>query len=410
MNSELFIIDFESSKSKRYYQLYERITRLIKDGSLSEGEKLPSIRVLSEKLGISKNTVTKSYSLLETNGFLHSEDKKGYFVTHSEKSAPKKSPSKPRGKDDSDDSVPTVEAILRMRGNSIPDFSPAEEQEKPVIRIEDAATGEHNPKENPVPVKTQDDTEHPLLHSFRKILSAHSLIFPPSPFGLSSLRKEISSLVSRQFSISTEPEQIIVGNSQLHLLWMTLQIRSLSSPCRKSDGMGLLRLASQLTDGSVQTIQPRVAFNGDCPSAVKKIFSSKNIPSVTLTASDLPSKISQASDGQATVFFTRSSEHPSAYSSQLLSWSKSRSYRSVIEFDDLAPSSRETRLKSKDIDDTVIYIGRLCPSTPVEAAFAVLPKDICADYQQHYDMLDCTLPLLNQLAIADFIGKGSADV
>ena len=63
-----------------YLQLYEYYKKLIAEGDLKSGEKLPSKRSLSDSLGLSVNTITRAYYLLEEEGFIEAIERKGYFV------------------------------------------------------------------------------------------------------------------------------------------------------------------------------------------------------------------------------------------------------------------------------------------------------------------------------------------
>ena len=75
----------EQSKSPKYEQLIEKIKELIFCKAIKTGKKMPSIRVLSKEIGISPNTVQKSYHELEKSGYLYSIKGKGYFVAHIDK-------------------------------------------------------------------------------------------------------------------------------------------------------------------------------------------------------------------------------------------------------------------------------------------------------------------------------------
>ena len=55
-----------------YLQIVGFIKRGIVAGSISDGDELPSRRMLSALLGANPNTVQKSYALLEEEGLIHS--------------------------------------------------------------------------------------------------------------------------------------------------------------------------------------------------------------------------------------------------------------------------------------------------------------------------------------------------
>ena len=68
-----------SSKSL-YEQIYAQIKNQILDGTLKEGEPLPTIRGLAKDLRISVITTSRAYSDLERDGYIYSVVGKGSFV------------------------------------------------------------------------------------------------------------------------------------------------------------------------------------------------------------------------------------------------------------------------------------------------------------------------------------------
>ena len=63
-----------------YEYLYELIKEDIADGKLKADEKLPSKRGLSQHLQISVKTVENAYEQLLLEGYIRSEEKRGYYV------------------------------------------------------------------------------------------------------------------------------------------------------------------------------------------------------------------------------------------------------------------------------------------------------------------------------------------
>ena len=69
-----------SSGEPIYLQIVNQIKTLILEGKLSEGEALPSMRVLATELRISFMTTKRAYEELERDGFIASYTGKGSFV------------------------------------------------------------------------------------------------------------------------------------------------------------------------------------------------------------------------------------------------------------------------------------------------------------------------------------------
>ncbi|WP_208511643.1 winged helix-turn-helix domain-containing protein, partial [Variovorax paradoxus] len=64
----------------RYEQLAELIVGTIDNGTLAPGERLPSVRAVSEQHGISISTVLQAYRLLEDRGVLVARPQSGFYV------------------------------------------------------------------------------------------------------------------------------------------------------------------------------------------------------------------------------------------------------------------------------------------------------------------------------------------
>ena len=117
MQTLSFAID-KNSKIKFYHQLYDKFVESITSGILKPGTKLPSVRDLSKELDISRNTVTKAYSLLGQDKFIYSRNKSGFYVADAS-SSPGTDLNEAAEDSKENSTVPTVESILRQRKNSI---------------------------------------------------------------------------------------------------------------------------------------------------------------------------------------------------------------------------------------------------------------------------------------------------
>ena len=77
----MIIYDFSERNNKSMYEfLYDSLKRDILNGRLAQGSKLPSKRTLAKDNQISVRTVMNAYDQLLAEGFIVSEEKKGYFV------------------------------------------------------------------------------------------------------------------------------------------------------------------------------------------------------------------------------------------------------------------------------------------------------------------------------------------
>ncbi|MFU1793708.1 PLP-dependent aminotransferase family protein [Paenibacillus azoreducens] len=79
MRELLFHID-PASSTPRYVQVYRHLKSAIMQGRILPDSKLPSIRNLAASLNLSRNTTQLAYEQLLAEGFIRSENKKGYYV------------------------------------------------------------------------------------------------------------------------------------------------------------------------------------------------------------------------------------------------------------------------------------------------------------------------------------------
>jgi DNA-binding transcriptional MocR family regulator len=69
------------SSTPAYQQIHEQIVKLVQDGLLEAGAKLPSVRALARELGVSLATVQTAYEELEAINFIESRHGSGTFIT-----------------------------------------------------------------------------------------------------------------------------------------------------------------------------------------------------------------------------------------------------------------------------------------------------------------------------------------
>jgi DNA-binding transcriptional MocR family regulator len=70
------------TKTPKYQQIADRLTRLIESGAFGPGVAAPSVRKLSRQWSVSITTVLKAYSLLEARGLLTPRSRSGFYVSN----------------------------------------------------------------------------------------------------------------------------------------------------------------------------------------------------------------------------------------------------------------------------------------------------------------------------------------
>ncbi len=70
----------EEQRNRLYEQVANRVAEMINKGSLKAGERIPSIRRMSDQMSVAISTVLHAYELLEDRGLIEARPKSGYFV------------------------------------------------------------------------------------------------------------------------------------------------------------------------------------------------------------------------------------------------------------------------------------------------------------------------------------------
>ena len=80
--SSKFSLEFNSGIPV-YRQIINQVYALIAEGTVAEGDRLPTIRQLTETLGVNANTVAKAFRELELQGAIRCQRGSGAFVAPS---------------------------------------------------------------------------------------------------------------------------------------------------------------------------------------------------------------------------------------------------------------------------------------------------------------------------------------
>jgi len=72
-------IDYKTSKGI-FQQLADTLSHRILEGTLQAGERVPSVRDLSEEFEVNRNTLLRTYTLLNDAGIIENKRGVGFFV------------------------------------------------------------------------------------------------------------------------------------------------------------------------------------------------------------------------------------------------------------------------------------------------------------------------------------------
>ena len=71
-----------------YRKIAGNLEKKILDGVLKTGNKLPSLRTISNEYGVSISSILQAYYMLESKGLIEARPQSGYFVTYCNKLFP----------------------------------------------------------------------------------------------------------------------------------------------------------------------------------------------------------------------------------------------------------------------------------------------------------------------------------
>ena len=352
-------------KDPRYYYLYKEIRRDILSGEFPEGEKLPSKRALAEHLGVSVLTVENAYQLLKAEGSIESREKSGYYVCR---------------------------VSLREKEKE-------KEAEKPVLHFlpEPApAGGETAGSSLPGrPQRNQDDLPTALyFKTIRSVMTEYGdLLLQKSPAeGCAILRNALARYLQRYRGIYAQPAQIIIGSGSEHLYGCLVRL------------LGRDRIFG-IEDPSYSQIE-RV-YTGVGARCRKLRMGRDGIESGALAETDAE-----------VLHVTPFHSYPSGVTatvpkrSEYLSWVGEKAGRIIVEddFDSefFMPGKPMETLFSQDGSGSVIYMNSFSKSfsPSLRMAYMILPAHLLDQYGRTNGDFSCTVPVLDQYALAEFINRG----
>ena len=331
-----------------YVQLYDLIKKDIISGAYPFGSKLPSKRFLAEELSVSVITVEHTYSLLCEEGYADSKERSSYFVTYSPDetfSAPAKS-----------------EHILLPR--------------------------EHNIE--------LDDTFPFSVYAktMRRILTVYGddIFDKCSGSGSDELKTALCRYLSRSRGMEVEEGQIVIGAGAEYLYSIIVQM------------LGKDRV-----------------YAAENPSyeKIEQVYRANGVDIELLELGTQGIKSEELLKTHASVLhITPYRSYPSGVTAsaskkqEYIRWQKGNKNRIIVEDDfesefSLNAKTQET-VFSLSGGVGVIYVNTFSKtvSPAVRTAYMILPENMIDIYKERVGFYSCTVPLYNQLVLAEFINNG----
>lgn len=409
--------------SSLYEFLYQSIREDIARGRIPCGTKLPSKRNLAQHLDIGVATVTAAYDQLITEGFVRTEQRRGYFVEDVSEFRCK--PVTPQVKDSSSEDGTSVGAECGAQDAAAGVFAAHGAQD---ARFDDASAGPNSrhretarssadtasdalAAETPHAIERARDPEYfvdlkanrtsvslfPATVWGRYMREALSLpsdnLLRSIPFnGLPELRRAIASYLRRTRGMDVSSDCIIIGAGSEYLYGRLLQM-----------------------------LGPTTTFAMENPgyrkfAAISKAFGNPWRP-VPIDESGL--LVDELEESGADVVHVSPANHfptgivmPIKRRLELFEWANRARKRYIIE-DDYDSEFRYSGrlimpLFADDASDKVIYLNAfsktMVPSLRI--SYMVLPPKLLARYVDTMSFYSCTVSSFEQYALARFIDEG----
>lgn len=336
-------------RQKKYYSLYLTIKSRILDGEYRAGEKLPSKRVMSDMTGYSLITVETAYNMLADEGYVISKERSGYYVCR-------------------------TEGFLRNGSGNV---------NTSINYIADEVMGESGDFEYSVWFKTVR----------RVIADDGERLFVKSPGkGCAVLRNAIADYLCRYRGMTADPRRIIIGSGAEQLYETVVKL------------LGRDKIYG-IEDPSYGQIS--AAYEGMGAEVCRLRMGEDGIESSSL-----------ARGGFDVLHVTPFHSYPSGVTTSIskrheyLRWAREAGkYIVEDDFDSefFIPGQPIESLYALAGGRWVIYINTFSKSLSpsMRMGYMILPDELLEEYDKRLGRLSCTVPVLEQYVLAEFIAGGS---
>lgn len=330
---------------KKYYEIYEKIKKEILTGVYNAGQKLPSKRVMADLSGCSEITVMTAYEMLESEGYISAKERSGYFVME-------------------------IDGFLSTN--------------KPSTQIQTL----EEPK-----VDSSEQFEYSLwLKTIRKVISERDKeLFIKAPTeGCEVLRNSISKYLARYRGMIASPKNIIIGSGseQLYELAVKLlgkdKVFGIENPCYE-------QIEKVYEQAGVKTLKLKMASDGIDSDSLNANFSVLHVTPFNSYPSGVTASIKKRYE--------------------YLKWAKDDKF--IIE-DDFASEffmrgNPIESLYSLDDSKKVIYINTFSKSLSksMRIGYMIIPDSLIHIYKEKMKGFSCSVPVLDQYVLSEFINNGS---
>lgn len=356
----------EQSDLPIYQQLYFQIREGIRNGTISDGQRLPSVRSLQIQLNLSKTPIETAYQMLIAEGYVISKPRSGLYVVNP---------------------CRDIECIRSLQQTQTP-F-------QPIMSALDSSTLT-NPNWIDFNPSRIDDTIFPL-RTWNKMLKEALEHHPTEigkygdPRGEYPLRVVVAEYLRNSRGVHAGPEQIIIGTGTAHSIGvLSKMIHGITHVAFEEPGFGQARDQFQLNGYQIIPIS-----HDDCGISIDKLERS-HAQLVYVTPSHQ---------------FPTGSIMPYAKRERLLEWAKER--QAYIIEDDYDGEFRYLgkpipSMQGMDTSGRVIYAGTFSKVlTPtLRMSYIVLPTGLLNQLNQMQHEVFFAPSRVEQWAMTSFFEQG----
>ncbi len=332
---------------KRYFEIYRAIQHKILTKEYAAGDKLPSKRVTADLYGCSVITVETAYGMLIDEGYIEARERSGYFVCK-------------------------IDARYK--------------DETPPRHIE------HLPE--PAPDAKQRDFEYSLwFKTIRKVISerAEALFIPSPSMGCAVLRNALADYLYKNRGMVAKPQNIVIGSGAEQLYEMVVKL-----------------LGRERVYGIENPSYPKIeaVYVGEGANIQKLAMGKDGIERTALQRSTAD-----------VLHVTPYRSFPTDVSTSILKkyeylrWAGRERYIVEDDFNSefFKPGQPVQTLYSLDAHGRVIYINTFSKSLSptLRIGYMILPDHLLPSYRQALGAFSCSVPVLDQYVLAEYIAGGN---
>ncbi len=333
-------------KDKKYLSLYRELKNKILEGHYEPNQKFPSKRVLADRYGLSVITVEKALFLLIEEGYITSKEKSGYFVSPLE-------------------------------------LLPPENKQK---------TSSFLPLEEPK-VKAPQFEYDLWFKTVRKVLGEQGeRLFIKSPNkGCVTLRNALSDYLLRYRGMVADPRRIIIGSG-----------------------------SEQLYETVVKLLGRNITYGIENPSyeKIEAVYYAEGVTMKKLPmGQDGITRQALLEDDFQVLHVTPFQSYPSGVTAsaakryEYIQWAKNDKFIIEDDFNSefFLPGNPIESLFSMDRHQRVIYMNTFSKSISpaIRIGYLILPESLLPRYNELLGNFSCTVPVLDQYILAEFLKSGN---